>query len=294
MTTNNGIMRGLFQKGQTLSEHIAQDIVKKASSKLPDTIVPITENTQTTPIVSLAKPAKMKRWPENPSELLPYGDIISPLKEVLRKGYRLFRKDEIKSFDYEGYNIGKVELQNNPSPKLRFSEKFLTYEKALGHSLIDVVLNITFLLGVEQGRRAERRDSKPVETLLETLETYRETNKNLRIKIDELEIQSELKERFPQLTDQELQSCIKVGIEARKWKRIHELKKELQLDVSKSNFQFKTPVRAKFRDLESIAKSLNKKTCTLEQWKEILESKGWTYKEWKDKCKKKIIKTDFS
>lgn len=241
------------------------------------------------------KKSKMKVWPENPSELVPYSDIVNPLKDVLRKGYRLFRRDEVKSFEYEGFNIGTQELERQPSPRVRLTEKFLEQEKKLGYTLMDSVLNMMFLMGIEQGRRAERRDSKPVEDLLETLEAYREKNKDQRIRIDELEIVLSIKETEPNLSEDDFRKKVQEGMLARRNKRIEELKAELQLDSSRSDFQFKTPVRSKFRELETIARALSEeKKCTEDQWKRILEDRGWTYKEWKDRCKKKSLKITFS
>lgn len=240
------------------------------------------------------KKHKMRKWPENLSELLPYQEIVSPLKDIIRQGYRLWRKDDVKTFDYIGYNIGKQELVAQPPPNVRLSEKFLEREKKEGHHLIDVVLNIMFLMGVEQGRRAERRDIKPVEMLLQTLEIYREKNKNQRIRIDELEVLLELTENFPQLPIEEFQYRLKEGLAIRRAKRIAELKSELTLDVSRSSFQFKTPPRIKFKELENLARSITKETCTEEQWKHILEERGWTYKEWTDRCKKKNINIAFT
>jgi hypothetical protein len=272
----------------TIGENVTSIVLSPAKKEEPK------EETKEEPKKEEPKKSKMKAWPNNPAELLPYKDIANPLKDILNKGYRLFRKDEVKHFDYEGFNIGKQELQSQPSPRVRFSEKCLEYEKKLGHNLIDVVLNVMFLMGVEQGRRAERRDVKPIESLVETLEKYRETNKDLRIKIDELEVMQEVKEHYPNLKGSELQSRINAGVSARRVKRIEELKSELKLDTSKSSFQFKTPKRAKFRELESIARSLTKEKCTPGQWNQILEDRGWTFKEWKDKCKKKNVNTDFS
>ena len=254
-----------------------------------------TINNTNTPNTTVAvKKSKMKKWPEKPSDLLAYKDIVNPLKEVLTKGYRLFRKEEVKSFDYEGFNIGKNELQNHPSPRVRLSEKYLELEKKVGHSLIDVVLNVVFLLGVEQGRRAERRDTKPIDSLVETLEAYREKNKNQRIRIDELEVMLELQDMQPHLSEKDFKRRVIAGIAARRIKRIEELKSELKLDASKSTFKFKTIERVKFKELESLAKTLTKNTCTKEQWEHLLKQRGWTLKEWTDKCKKKNIKTDFS
>jgi hypothetical protein len=238
--------------------------------------------------------SKMKKWPDDPAQLLSYNDIAIPIKDILRTGYRLFRRDEVKSFNYEGYNIGKQEFISIASPRLRLTEKFLEHEKKNGHNLIDVVLNIMFLMGVEQGRRAEKKNIKPTENLIKTLEVYRERNKDQRIRIDELEVMLEVKEKFPNITEEEFNIKVKDGTSARRMKRIEELKAELKLDATRSSFEFKTPVRAKFKELESLSKILTKDDCTEEQWKTILVERGWTYKQWKDKCKKKSIETIFS
>jgi hypothetical protein len=290
----------------------ALDGKKKPRSEKPapfntteEVLLPLHSQDETPPVPAVAsekteekedkdKKKKMKRWPENVSELLPYKDIVNPLKEIIRQGYRLWRRDDVKAFEYEGYNIGKQELHNQPPPNVRLSEKFLEHEKKEGHTLMDVILNMMFLMGVEQGRRSERRDIKPVEMLLQTLEIYREKNKNQRIRIDELEVVLDLKEKFPNLSEEEFQHKLKQGLHLRRAKRIEELKAELMLDASRSTFQFKTPQRVKFKELETLARSLTKETCTEEQWKLILEERGWTYKEWKDRCKKKTINIEFS
>lgn len=282
------------KKEDSKPELIASSVPVVLDGKETTVVLAPVETKTEPPKVEEPKKTKMKRWPENPAELLPYKDIAGPLKEILTKGYRLFRKDEVKAFEYEGFNIGKQELKSQPSPRVRFSQTCLEYEKKFGANLIDVVLNVMFLMGIEQGRRAERRDNKPIESLIETLERYRERNKDLRIKIDELEVMLELKEFAPNLTNEEFQSRVRAGVAARRAKRIEELKAELKLDASKSTFQFKTPVRAKFKELEAIAKTLTKEKCSEEQWIDILSQHGWTSKEWKDKCKKKFVKTDFS
>lgn len=266
-------MFGLFRLPLTITEHIA---MKVRLNKVKD------------------KKCKMKKWPNNTTELLPYSYIAGPIKEILNKGYRLIRKDEIKEFDYEGYDIGVNELQTNLSPSSRLTESHIKYEKKLGRNLIDIVLNIMFLMGVEQGRRAERRDSKPIEELLTTLEFYREKNKDQRILIDELELTLDLKEKEPSLPEDEFKKRIQSGIESRRIQRIEELKNELLLDTSRSSFQFNMPQHFKFRDLEKLAKTLTKETCSLDQWKQLLEKYGWKYKDWKDKCSKKNVHTDFS
>ena len=237
---------------------------------------------------------RMKKWPEDPTALLDYADIVAPLKAIIVQGYRLFRKDEVKEFEYTGYNIGAVELQHSPPPKYRFTEKLLAFENKRGKKLIDVVLNVVFLLGVEQGRRAERRDEKPMELVVETMKKYREDNKNLRIKVDELAASLEVREEHPSLIGDELKTAIKDATKRRRSARLLEAKKELQIDPTRNVFDINSPERAKFKELEKLAASLNKNTCSIEQWKAILADRGWGYDDWVAKCKKKFAHNDFS
>src|ERR1700733_3665623 len=158
------------------------------------------------PTPSQPKKVKMKKWSDNPTAMVPYRSLIAPLKAVLDKGYRLLRKPEVKSFEYDGFNIGKNELAIFPSPKNQLSEKSLEKSTKANVNLIDIVLNIAFLLGMEQGRRAERREQVSTETLINTIETYRERNADLRLCIDELNATLAGKEL--QLSGQELEQYI--------------------------------------------------------------------------------------
>jgi hypothetical protein len=231
------------------------------------------------------KKKKMKKWSDDPSVLVQYIKLISPLKDVINKGYKLIRND-VKSFDYEGYNIGKQELEVFPSPKNQFTEKYLAKENNRNVKLIDIVLHIAFLLGVEQGRRSERKEQKSVETLINTIEQYRETNKNLRYQIDEIKATAKVKLQYPALPEQDLIPLIKKEITANRDKRIQELKKDLQLDPIRSSFAMKTQQRAKFNDLCDLARTFDKKTYD-EHWLSVLKEYGWTLDEWNNKCKKK-------
>lgn len=236
---------------------------------------------------------KMKKWPDDEATLVDYRELVGPLKTIITQGYRLFRKDQ-KEFDYEGYNIGEHELNHFPPPKYRFTEQLLAFDDKRNVKLIDVVLNVLFLLGIEQGRRAERRDHKPMELVLKTMDKFREENKNLRLKIDELEVKIEVLQKNPELIGEALKQAIIDGVKQRRNARLFEAKKELGIDPVRSNFEFKTPKRVKFRELERLAKSLDKKTCSQEQWKELLKERGWTFDEWISRCKKKFVHTDFS
>lgn len=264
---------------QTMSKH-------KRKLSLPNPLQ------QQPPTVVVAK-KKMKKWPDDPSKTIPYNQLIDPLKTIIMAGYRLFRKDLVKEFDYEGYNIGKREQSIYQSPSVRLKEKPLTAATKEGKNLIDVILNIAFLLGIEQGRRVSYRDQKSAQELNETLETYRDSNKDLRIRIDELESYIEAKNSNPNLSNEDLSLIIKEKVRSRRAIRLEEHKKELALDKTKNVFKIKTPIKSKFKDLSELASSLNKETCSKEQWNELLIQRGWTYDEWKVRCNKKNFKSDF-
>lgn len=283
------------KKPESAQPDEAESKKEKKTKKSKATIVtaPVSTTTAQT-ITTVTSSSKMKKWPEDSSVLVNYEELAHPLKRILDQGYRLFRKDEKKEFDYDGFNIGKNELTVSPPPKFRFTEKLLKYDKTHGRNLIDVVLNVMFLLGVEQGRRAERRDHKPIEGLVKTMDNYREENKNLRIKIDELEVLLEVGQSNPELTGEALKQAVLEGVRNRRGERIHKARQELQMDATRSTFDFSTPKRAKFKELEHIAKTLNKNICSSDQWKTILKEKGWTFQEWKDRCKKKSVTSDFS
>lgn len=230
---------------------------------------------------------KLKQWPDNPLETVGYENLVSPLKAIIRDGYRLIRKEEAKSFEYDGYQIGKPEQKFCPPLNHRFSEKLLAYEDTKNRKLIDIVLNTMFLLGIEQGRRLERKVRLPMDVLLKTLDNYREMNKNLRLKVDELEVISELKQSMPGVSDEELKPAITKALNERRAARIEKAKEDLSLDPNKNKFTFKQSKKASFKALRKIQKSLS--SCNDEQWKEILEERGWNFDEWEEQCKRKPI-----
>lgn len=253
-------------------------------------IFKITSSHTTTPIMSKPKKEpKLKEWPKDPTALINYNDIVNPLKDIISQGYRLFRKDA-KDFKYCGYNIGSNELNISPPPQYRFAEEFLAADTKVGKRLIDAVLHILFLLGVEQGRRAERKEAKSIDLIIETMDKYREENKDLRLRIDELELRAELKD----LSGEKLEQALQEGLKDRRLKRIQQAKKELGMDPVRSSFEFKNKHRARFKELELLAKTFETTHCTNDQWADVLKEKGWTITEWSKKCKKKSLTTRFA
>src|SRR5271166_3646580 len=123
---------------------------------------------------NMEKKVSLKEWPDNPHSLVDYEDLVKPIKAIIDQGYKLTR-NLTKSFTYEGYEIGAKELEKCPSAKYRFDERLLSVEKKKSdRNLIDVALNMIYLLGVENGRRAERKTERSADAVIETLSSYRE------------------------------------------------------------------------------------------------------------------------
>jgi hypothetical protein len=243
-------------------------------------------------VVCNKKPAKMKDWPSSPYELVSYYNLVGPVKSVLQKAYKFYRKDEAKSFEYDGFNFGKCEQKNCPSPQERFSEKFIAFENKRGNKVLDIALNIVFMLGVEQGRRIERTVQRPFLSMKSALSTYRETNKELRSRLDELEVMLDIKNHHPSASIEEYNLLLAKGLKERRDERLAYIKEELAIDPYKSNFNSPDPVKFPFKNLVKLMEAL-RNDCSQPRWKEILEDHGWTYDEWMARCQKKKITSLF-
>ena len=233
------------------------------------------------------KKVKMKKWPDDGS-VVHYRNLIDPLKSILNSGYNFIRKKQANGFDYDGYNIGKEEQKIFANPKTRLKEDYLAKEAKVGRNLIDVVLNIVFLLGIEQGRRTERVNIKNIEELTDTLEMYRRTNKDLRIKVDTLEGTILLKD----LPDEIFESSLKDYVASKRLERIKKAKNDLLQDRNRTNFNPYLKSKAAFKDIAFKYLTLDE-VFSKTSWEEYLLDKGWSYEEFVENCEKKKIKIKF-
>jgi len=234
---------------------------------------------------------KMRKWPNDPTAMVGYNDIVEPIKKILEEGYRLIRKDK-QDFEYEGYNIGKQERKFVPPPNYRFSKKFLEIEKKGNKSLFDVAIHTIFLLGIEQGRRFQKQDNKPVVKLVKVMEHYRKDNRRLRVQIDALNASIKLRAENPNISNNELDALVKKEISNGRKTRLELARKELGSDPLKS-FKVKEPNKLVFSELVKMAKAVHKE-CTKAEWKDILKDNGWTNNEWLNRCKHKNVLITFS
>lgn len=246
----------------------------------------VTTKTDETPSVK-----KMRKWPNDLTAMVGYNDIVEPIKKILEEGYRLIRKDK-QDFEYEGYNIGKQERKFVPPPNYRFSKKFLEIEKKGNKSLFDVAIHTIFLLGIEQGRRFQKQDNKPIAKLVKAMEHYRKDNRRLRIQVDILNARIKFKTENPNMSDNELDALVKKEISSGRETRLELARKELGLDPLKS-FKAKEVNKLVFSELVKMAKAVHKE-CTKAEWKDILKDNGWTNNEWLNRCKHKNVLITFS
>lgn len=94
----------------------------------------------------------MREWPKNKTETVPYSAIIDPIRDVFL-GYYGCIGGFPKEIPYNGYNFGEETLLSHISPKEKLTTKYMDER---GEDLLEILLNITFNLGIEQGKRMER------------------------------------------------------------------------------------------------------------------------------------------
>lgn len=126
----------------------------------------------------------MKNWSDDENQLVSYDDLLSPLKRIMHNGYRLERLP-ITHFMYSGYNIGSNEQLYFPTPEERFSSRWIENDAKFKRSLLDNVLITAFQLGMEQGRRLDRRNRISNKLLEDILKTRIKMVKNLKFKLSE-------------------------------------------------------------------------------------------------------------
>ncbi len=94
-----------------------------------------------------------KPWPPAP-EVLPYEQLVGPIKRTLMAGYHCYRRKDRPTVPYDGYELGPVgRACDSTVGEDRFQESYLAYHAARDRSLLDVILSTLFQLGFEQGRR---------------------------------------------------------------------------------------------------------------------------------------------
>jgi hypothetical protein len=95
----------------------------------------------------------MKPWPKDKTETVGFEALMKPLKKAVDFMYDLTRKNRDRDVPYNGYDIGQKEHVTVPEPTQMLSVEHLRYSEEQGVEPIEVILQIAFLLGMEQGRR---------------------------------------------------------------------------------------------------------------------------------------------
>lgn len=113
--------------------------------------------------------SQMRDWPEDKEKCLPVNDLLLPLRKIYFDGYSSERKQH-NHFTYTGYNIGEEDYLSSPTPVERFTARWLSNEQKFERYLIDNIIHTAFQLGMEQGRRKERKGKIPYHIMERILE----------------------------------------------------------------------------------------------------------------------------
>jgi hypothetical protein len=116
----------------------------------------------------------MKEWPKDKTETVYYEELITPVKKVLLKAYKLTSR-KLKNIPYDGFNFGSHSLVGLPPPNEQLEKDMIEYHKERGRNILDIILMIAFNLGLEQGRRLEAKNTKHFEFLYESYKSMYES-----------------------------------------------------------------------------------------------------------------------
>jgi len=109
----------------------------------------------------------MKKLPKY-DILLNYSDVMDPIKRALKIAIKQGGSIYETGIKYKGYDLAIEELATVLSPDEALSAEILKYTKEdQGRDVYDAILNITFCLGIEQGRRMLRRNLDILRDLLD-------------------------------------------------------------------------------------------------------------------------------
>lgn len=101
---------------------------------------------------------KSKPWPDE--KPVNFRELVGPVCDAVRFSYDLSRRNEHRSIPWTGHNIGSEELVCSSPPHERLKRSELQYnEKEQGRDALEVLVGIAVQLGIEQGRRMERKRS---------------------------------------------------------------------------------------------------------------------------------------
>jgi len=121
----------------------------------------------------------MIEWPKDRNEIASFEDLTAPIVRALAIaiGRRMVHivgdgpngskfdcgncSAAMTDIDYDGYNIGEDALACCHDPETRLKADNLRYEfEGQGRNPVDVIVSLAIQVGIEQGRRIERRDAE--------------------------------------------------------------------------------------------------------------------------------------
>lgn len=104
--------------------------------------------------------ARTKKWPAG-GEPATFERLVGPVRDALEQAYTMVRKDRRRGIRWNGPPIGEAEraMCLEFDDALRASS-LKESEIDQGRDALDTILGIALQLGIEQGRRIERKRRK--------------------------------------------------------------------------------------------------------------------------------------
>lgn len=94
----------------------------------------------------------MKGWPAD-HEPVDFQSIVQPLVRAVKAGYSISRKTQVRAVPYDGLDIAEDHRVEFGSVAELLSAGSLSRLDRDGVSLLEVLVSVAVLLGMEQGRR---------------------------------------------------------------------------------------------------------------------------------------------
>ena len=97
-------------------------------------------------------------WPKDPTETVWFDDLAQPVVKAIRFAYNLRRRNRDKDIPWRGLPIGKSARATCLDNEEQLTAEHMRYdEDDQGRDALEVLVGVAIRLGIEQGRRVQRR-----------------------------------------------------------------------------------------------------------------------------------------
>lgn len=100
----------------------------------------------------------LKQFPRDGEQEVSYEELVKPFRKILETAFEIKPKKVTKNIPYDGYGFTHRIAATSPQPPDRFTLEGIEYDAERDRDVLDVVINVIFQLGYEQGAFIQRKD----------------------------------------------------------------------------------------------------------------------------------------